>query len=168
MAKWMLMFFLVFISNLNGEVTDMRITSSAFNENGSIPSKYTCDGENISPPLHWDGAPAGTKSFVLIVDDPDAPSKVWTHWVVYNISPTTTECKEGAAPAGSSQGVNDFGKAKYGGPCPPSGTHHYFFKLYALDTTLPLTQGATKQQVEKEIKPHVLGETRLIGTYHRQ
>lgn len=146
----------------------LQLTSQAFNENGSIPSKYTCDGANISPPLGWTGAPPGTKSFVLIVDDPDAPSKVWTHWVVYNISPTTVECREGKVPIGSLQGVNDFGKVNYGGPCPPSGTHRYFFKLYALDTLLTLEEGATKQQVEKAIKPSILAEAHLVGTYSRQ
>lgn len=143
------------------------LKSSVFEENGSIPSKYTCEGENISPPLEWGGAPSGTKSYVLIVDDPDAPSKVWTHWVVYNISRTTVQCKEGCSPENSLQGVNDFGKVEYGGPCPPSGTHRYFFKLYALDAVLSLKEGATKQQVEKEIKSHILDEATLIGTYRR-
>lgn len=146
----------------------LHLMSSAFNQNGPIPSKYTCDGDNISPPLRWEGAPKETKSYVLIVDDPDAPRKTWTHWVVYNISPTTSECKEGAAPGGALQGVNDFGNANYGGPCPPSGTHRYFFKLYALDTVVTLPRGASQQQVEAQIKPHILGEAQLMGTYSRK
>ena len=145
----------------------LYLKSPAFRQNESIPSKYTCEGKNISPPLEWGGAPSETKSFVLIMDDPDAPSKTWTHWVVYNISESINGCKEGIAPENSLQGVNDFGKVEYGGPCPPSGTHRYFFKLYALDAVLSLKEGATKQQVEKEIKPHVLEEARLIGTYRR-
>lgn len=147
---------------------DFRLTSQVFKEGASIPSKYTCDGENVSPPLKWEGVPQGTKSFVLIVDDPDAPAKVWTHWVLYNIPPTNTECREGKAPSGALEGVNDFGEIGYGGPCPPSGTHRYFFKLYALDQLLSIPQGATKLQVEKAIKPHVLGEVQLIGTYKKK
>lgn len=169
MGRWILIIFLVtFSGHLKGEkATSLHLTSQAFNEKEAIPSKYTCDGENISPPLQWEGAPTGTKSFVLIVDDPDAPSKTWTHWIVYNISSGTTECKEGAAPYGSLQGINDFGQTEYGGPCPPSGTHRYFFKLYALDELLTLPQGAEKQQIENKIKGHILAEDRLIGIYKR-
>lgn len=149
-------------------MADFHLTSQAFNESEAIPSKYTCEGKNVSPPLHWDEMPKQVRSFVLIVDDPDAPSKTWVHWVLYNISAETVECKEGTVPPGALQGINDFGNTSYGGPCPPSGTHRYFFKLYALDTLLTLPQGATKEQVENAMKGHVFAETQLIGTYKRQ
>lgn len=145
----------------------LHLTSQVFKENESIPSKYTCEGENISPPLQWEGIPEGTKSLVLIVDDPDAPRGTWTHWVVFNILPTSTGSKEGHSPEESLQGINDFGDIKYGGPCPPSGTHRYFFKLYALDERISLPKGATKQQVEKAIEGHILGQAQLIGTYRK-
>lgn len=161
-----LMLFLVTSLTLQG--AEMDLTSQAFKDSGSIPAKYTCDGDNISPPLKWGGAPKETKSFVLIVDDPDAPSKVWTHWVVYNIPSSITESQEGSFPKGALQGVNDFGHMEYGGPCPPSGTHRYYFKLYALDDQLKLPQGASKQQVEKEIKPHILAQAQLMGKYSRK
>lgn len=145
----------------------LQIKSQAFQENGGIPEQYTCDGKNISPPLNWQGAPEGTQSLVLIVDDPDAPSQTWVHWVVYNISPTTAGSVEGAAPQGALQGTNDFKKASYGGPCPPSGTHRYFFKLYALDAPLKLSSGATKNQVEEAMQGHILAQSQLMGTYSR-
>ncbi len=147
---------------------DFHLTSQAFKGNESIPSKYTCEGENVSPPLRWTGAPQGTKSFVLIVDDPDAPSKTWIHWVVYNIPETISESKEGSAPSGALQGVNDYRSNDYKGPCPPSGRHRYFFKIYALDQPLQLPKGATKQQVEKAMQPHILGKAELIGTYQKK
>jgi Raf kinase inhibitor-like YbhB/YbcL family protein len=169
MKSWMLIIFLaIFSGHLTGEEPmSLRLVSQVFKNNEAIPSKYTCDGKNISPPLKWEGVPQGTKSLVLIVDDPDAPSKTWTHWVVFNISSTTTECREGAAPDGSLQGINDFGQAAYGGPCPPKGMHRYYFKLYALDASLTLQEGATKEQVETEMKAHILAEAQLIGTYSR-
>lgn len=145
-----------------------HLRSPAFKEGEAIPSKYTCDGENISPPLLFENTPQGTKSLVLIVDDPDAPSKTWVHWVVYNIPATTAEAKEGKALSGSIEGLNDFGDRSYGGPCPPSGTHRYFFKLYALDQLLSLKEGATKEQVEKAMQPHILAEAQLMGTYSRK
>lgn len=145
-----------------------RLTSQAFKEGQSIPSKYTCDGDNISPPLHWEGIPENTRSFVLIVDDPDAPNKVWSHWVVYQIPPGARDFKEGMPPEGCVEGLNDFKEIGYGGPCPPSGTHRYFFKLYALSESPSLPQGATKQQVEKAIAPYIISHTELIGTYKRR
>lgn len=146
----------------------LQLTSSAFNESGSIPSQYTCDGDNISPPLSWQGVPEGTKSLALIVDDPDAPSKTWVHWVVYNIPETVHEALEGQSPKKSLQGTNDFHDMGYGGPCPPSGSHRYFFKLYALGSTLTLAPGATKQQVEQAMEGHILEKTALIGVYERR
>lgn len=162
------LFLTFFLAALEPEEATMNLTSKAFREKGAIPEKYTCDGENISPPLRWEGAPEGTKSFVLIVDDPDAPRKTWVHWILYNISATDHECAEGRVPSGAIQGVNDFGQALYGGPCPPSGVHRYFFKLYALNQTLTLSKGATKEQVEKAMAAHILGQAELIGTYSRQ
>lgn len=146
----------------------MNLTSSAFKNTEALPSQYTCDGNNISPPLQWEGAPAGTKSFALIVDDPDAPNKVWTHWVAYNIPASVTESPEGHAPSGSVQGMNDFGHARYGGPCPPSGSHRYFFRLYALDQPLALAKGATREDVEIAMRSHILEEAQLMGTYQRK
>ncbi len=145
----------------------MKLTSPAFRHNETIPSKYTCDGENINPPLEISGVPKDAKSLVLIVDDPDAPSKTWTHWIVYNISPETKEIIENSTPGGT-QGMNDFGKSEWGGPCPPSGTHRYFFKLYALNKTLDLPNNITKEQLEKAIEGAILDTAELIGVYKRQ
>jgi Raf kinase inhibitor-like YbhB/YbcL family protein len=151
----------------------MQITSTAFIEGSMIPSKFTCDGWDISPPLEWKDIPAGTKSFALISDDPDAPMGTWVHWVVYNIPPTITGLGENVKPDkefknGMRQGNNNWPKIGYGGPCPPSGTHRYFFKLYALDTMLDLKSGATKAQLLEATKGHVLAETQLMGKYKRQ
>lgn len=152
-----------------------KLTSSAFVEGGSIPTKYTCEGQDTSPPLAWSSAPSGTRSFAMIVDDPDAPDPAhpkmtYVHWVAYNIPATVTELSEGAGkgamPAGSSEGLNDWKKAEFGGPCPPIGTHRYFFKLSALDTTLNLSR-PTKSDLENAMKGHVLGTTQLMGTYHK-
>lgn len=161
-----LIFLLILVSNLESmEYMNFRLTSKVFKEHQSIPIKYGCNGENISPPLEWEGAPPETKSFVLIVEDPDAPSKVWSHWIVYNIPASIHESKEGKPPKDALEGINDFGDIGYGGPCPPSGTHRYFFKLYSLNRLLDLDQGATKQEVEKAIQNHILKETQLMGTY---
>lgn len=145
----------------------MKLKSSAFENNTMIPQKYTCDGENISPPLQIEGVPEGTQSLVLIVDDPDAPMGDWVHWLVWNIKADTKEIAEGQVPEGSFQGTNDFGRLDYGGPCPPSGTHRYFFKLYALDTTVNLAEGARKKDLESAIEGHVLEQTSLVGLYKR-
>lgn len=146
--------------------TRMQITSSAFTNNGSIPSKYTCDGEDISPPLSFVNIPKNAKSIALIMDDPDAPVGTFVHWVVWNISPDKTTISEGEKlPA--IQGRTDFGKIGYGGPCPPSGTHRYFFKLYALDNILGLTEGSTKQDLEKAMINHIIDQAKLIGKYSR-
>ncbi|RMG60990.1 MAG: YbhB/YbcL family Raf kinase inhibitor-like protein [Deltaproteobacteria bacterium] len=146
---------------------DLKITSPAFGHMEMIPSRYTCDGEDVNPPLKIENPPEGTKSFALIVDDPDAPVGIWVHWVVWNIPGDVREIAEDSVPEGARQGRNDWGKNKYGGPCPPSGTHRYFFKLYALDTTLDLPEGSTKSDLERAISGHVLGKAELIGLYRR-
>lgn len=148
--------------------SNMKITSSAFLHNTNIPSKYTCDGENVNPPLQFLDVPESTKSLVLIVDDPDAPAKTWVHWVVYNINPSVKEIAENSVPQGSTEGVTDFGKHGYGGPCPPSGTHGYFFKLYALDFIIPsLDILVNKEVLEKVMKGHIIDKSELIGFYSR-
>lgn len=151
----------------------MELTSSAFSEGGMIPKKYTCDDMDVSPPLKWHNAPEGTESFVLIADDPDAPMGTWVHWVLFNLPAGTTELPE-AFPAkekfdnGAVHGKNDFGRYGYGGPCPPGGTHRYFFKLYALKRKLALKPGTTKKDVIKAMKNYILAECRLMGKYKRQ
>ncbi len=151
---------------------NMELTSSAFNEGAMIPGKYTCDGADVSPPLNWGALPAGTKSLALICDDPDAPVGTWVHWVYYDIPAGTEGLPENVAPderptEGGTQGINDFRKIGYGGPCPPGGTHRYYFKLYALDTTLNLSSGATKKQLLKAMEKHIIGQTQLMGKYRR-
>ncbi|WP_225896402.1 YbhB/YbcL family Raf kinase inhibitor-like protein [Amazonocrinis nigriterrae] len=151
----------------------MKLESTAFDANGLIPAKYTCDGADISPPLIWDEVPKGTQSIVLIVDDPDAPGGTFVHWVVYDIPATIRQLPEKIAavkplPDGGVQGKNDFGKLGYGGPCPPSGIHRYFFKIYALDQELSLPAGATKNQILTAIESHILAKADLIGRYKRQ
>lgn len=146
----------------------LKISSTAFAHNGPIPSKYTCDGADVSPPLAIENVPAGAKSLALIMDDPDAPAGTWVHWVMWSIEPSTKEVRENTVPAGASQGITDFRKAKYGGPCPPSGTHRYFFKLYALDAVLALAPNAGKAAVEAAMKSHILAQTELIGLYTRK
>ena len=153
----------------------MTLTSPAFKQSGQVPSKYTCEADDVSPPLVWEGVPKGTKSLVLIIDDPDAPDpkapqRVWVHWVVYNIPPNVKDLPENASkvglPQGATVGLNDFKKAQYGGPCPPIGRHRYFHTLYALDITLDL-KSATKSQIEQAMKGHVLTKAELIGTYQK-
>lgn len=146
---------------------NMKLTSPVFEDNKFIPSKYTCDGENINPPLKISEVPEGAKSLVLIVDDPDAPIGIWDHWILWDISPSISIIKENSIPKGSVQGENSFGKKPYGGPCPPGGTHRYFFKLYALDKILELSDRTTKKELEKEMKNHILDKTELIGLYKR-
>ncbi len=146
----------------------MRLTSSAFENNQFIPAKYTCDGEDINPPLLISDVPEGTKSLVLIVDDPDAPMGTWDHWVVWNINPSTEKIEEGQTPEGAVEGMNDFQKHPYGGPCPPSGIHHYHFKLYALDKILDIDASSRKEDVEKAMEGSILAQSELIGLYQRQ
>lgn len=147
----------------------MKLTSPAFSHNKAIPAQYTCDGANISPALQWSDIPEYTNSFALIVDDPDAPAKVWVHWILFNIPDTTQSLFENSKIGPFLQGATDFnGKRGYGGPCPPSGTHHYHFTLYALDIMLDLPAGANKEELIKAMHDHILEQTTLIGTYQRK
>jgi Raf kinase inhibitor-like YbhB/YbcL family protein len=146
----------------------IKLTSPAFKQREHIPSKYTCDGTDVNPPLMVENIPPKAKSLALIVDDADAPRGRWVHWIVWNIDPGTREIKEKSVPAGATQGMNDFGNRDYGGPCPPSGTHRYFFKLYALDTALTLGPNTTKAALEIAMKEHILAEAELIGLYERK
>ncbi len=151
---------------------ELKVTSTVFQQGGVIPAQYTCDGADISPPLTWTGGPGGTQSYALIADDPDAPVGTWVHWVLYNIPATATSLPENVAKKeslsdGTVQGVNDFKRYGYGGPCPPGGTHRYFFKVYALDTVLKTGPGLTKKKLLREIEGHILGQGELMGTYSR-
>lgn len=151
----------------------MQLTSPAFKAGGMIPVEYTCDGPNVSPPLFWTDAPAGTKTFALIADDPDAPGKIWVHWVVWNIPTSTSGLEENlpktaSLPNGAQQGMTDFRQIGYGGPCPPSGTHRYFFKLYALDIMLDFPSSTTKGGLERAMNGHILAQAELMGKYRRQ
>ncbi|MFQ5532982.1 MAG: YbhB/YbcL family Raf kinase inhibitor-like protein, partial [Candidatus Methylomirabilales bacterium] len=148
----------------------MQMTSQAFEAGGMIPAKYTCDGPDVSVPLRWTDPPAGTQSFALIADDPDAPVGTWVHWVVWNIPASASGLDENlpktaSLPNGAKQGTTDFRRIGYGGPCPPSGTHRYFFKLYALDTTLDLPSSTTKRDLEQAIEGHILAQAELMGRY---
>lgn len=154
-----------FLASGYADTVKMTITSPAFKHQEEIPARYTCQGNNINPPLAFSNIPVGTKSFVLIVDDPDAPMGTWVHWVVFNILKTTISIAQQSVPG--IQGLNDFGNNTYGGPCPPSGTHRYFFKLYALDTILSLIEGSSKATVEKAMQSHILSEATLIGLYKK-
>lgn len=154
----------------------VTITSPAFSHNGEIPTRHSCDGEDISPALEWSGLPEGTKSIALIVDDPDAPDPaapkmVWVHWVLYNIPPGATglpeDVKPQDLPSGTQEGLNDWKRTGYGGPCPPIGRHRYFHKLYALDVVLPELGKPTKKDLEKAMEGHILAEAELVGTYQR-
>jgi Raf kinase inhibitor-like YbhB/YbcL family protein len=151
----------------------MRMTSASFDREGPIPSKYTSDGENISPPLAWTGAPPGTKSFALIVDDPDAPDPksprmTWVHWIAFDIPPEVSAIAEGDLPDGAREGLNDWRGIGWRGPSPPVGRHRYFHKLYALDTTLPNISRPDKATLERAMRGHVLAETSLVGTYEKK
>ncbi len=151
-----------------GKMGEMKISSPAFSDNGSIPAKYTCDGADVNPPLVIEHVPAAARSLALIVDDPDAPVGMWVHWVVWNIDPNTAEIRENSVPPGASQGKNDWHRNSYGGPCPPSGTHRYFFKLYALDTPLDLGPGTTKSDLERAIERKTIATAQVIGVYKRR
>ena len=147
----------------------MKIISNAFENEKVIPPKYTCDGSDISPLLLWDDVPGNTKSFVLIVDDPDAPHGTWDHWILFNIPNNVRKLSENisALPEGTREGKNSWDKTGYGGPCPPSGVHRYFFKLYALDSVLTLNNGANKTEILDAMKNHIIGEASLLGKYER-
>jgi len=155
------------IASFAEEGAKMKITSSAFQEGGNIPSKFTCDGSDTSPPLQITGVPSEAKSLVLIADDPDAPSGLFTHWLVWNIPPQTNSIAEGGAPKGV-HGTNDFGKSGYKGPCPPPGTHRYSFKIFALDRELDLRALAKRSQVDAAMKGHVIAQGELVGRYARR
>jgi len=146
----------------------MKITSPVFQNNSYLLAKYTCDGENINPPLQIEEMPTGTQSLILIVDDPDAPGGTFLHWLVWNINPDTSVIEENSLPLGAKQGRNDFGKNNYSGPCPPSGIHRYFFKIYALDKKLDLPEGANLNQIHQAIQDHLLDEAQLVGLYQRK
>ena len=153
-------------SSAEGADSGFKITSSAFGEGKEIPKRFTCDGENVSPPLAWTGAPAGTKAFALILDDPDAPSGLFTHWIVLNLPASTHSLPEGVKPS-ANQGTSDFGKVGYGGPCPPRGRHRYFFHLYALKDELSGLKSPKRKEIDAALKGHVIGEAVLMGTYQR-
>jgi len=146
----------------------MELTSPAFENNKPIPAKYTCDGADISPALQIKGIPSGTQSLVLIVDDPDASRGDWVHWTVFNIPPISTDIAEGSIPEGGTQGMTDFGKPGYGGPCPPSGAHYYQFKLYALSKILSFANFPTKKELEESMKDFIIEQTVLVGQYSRR
>jgi len=152
---------------------EIKLTSAAFKEGQPIPRQYTCDGLNVSPPLEWTGVPKTAKTVAIVADDPDAPAGTWVHWVVYDLAAENISLVENLPPtenlkAGGFQGTNDSRKIGYGGPCPPSGTHRYFFKIYAVDSELPLKAGATKAEVEKAMEGHIVAQGQLMGTYSRQ
>ena len=149
----------------------LLLNSRVFNEGGGIPLKYTCEGDDVAPPLEWDGVPENAQSLVLIVDDPEAPKMTWTHWVVYNLPPDVKGLPEGATaeilPVGTQQGLNDWQNIGYGGPCPPTGRHRYFFKLYVLDTVLENLDSPTKAEVEAAMQGKVIVQAELVGTYKK-
>lgn len=145
----------------------LTVTSQAFENGKTIPSKYTCDSENVNPPINIVGVTNNVKSLVLIMEDPDSPGKVWNHWLIWNINPASINIPENNVPSGAVQGKNDFGQNKYGGPCPFMGTHRYFFKVYALDTTLNLTEGASRSELDQAISSHIIATGELMGTYKK-
>ncbi|MCE8162993.1 MAG: YbhB/YbcL family Raf kinase inhibitor-like protein [Candidatus Moeniiplasma glomeromycotorum] len=147
----------------------MKLTSSAFTHQTSLPSRYTCDGKNVSPPLTWSEIPPATQSLVLIMDDPDAPGGTWDHWIIFNLPPNLNSLPEGINqfPSGTKLGKNSWGQTEYGGPCPPDRQHRYFFKLYALNTVLDLPPGASKSQIQQALKGKIIEKTELIGLYAR-
>jgi Raf kinase inhibitor-like YbhB/YbcL family protein len=145
--------------------SSISVTSPAFQAGGDIPAKFTCNGANMNPELRISGVPNEAKSLVLIVDDPDAPHGLFTHWIAWNIDPKTTDIGENSAPAGGVQGANDFGKRNYGGPCPPSGTHRYFFKIFALDTRLDLKPSARRAELDAAMRGHTVAQGELMARY---
>ena len=157
---------IVFPRSISEDIETLTVSSIAFRDHAYIPIKYTCDGENINPPLTIQNIPEGTKSMVLVVEDPDAPIRTWVHWIVWNIPPTT-KVKEKLMPVLGVVGTNDFGKKKYVGPCPPSGVHRYFFKVYALNDLLNLKPTTTKLLLERTMSSHIIGFGELVGLYKR-
>lgn len=173
---WVLLFFLLGIplqGNAQPSEKAIKISSSAFKQGEAIPAKYTCDGENVSPPLSWTWYPKRTQSFAIIADDPDAPMGTWVHWVIYNIPASVNDLDENLAKTdtlqnGIMQGITDFRRPGYGGPCPPGGTHRYFFKIYALDIMLKAKPGLSKAELLKAMKGHIIAEGQLMGKYKRK
>jgi len=162
-------FFILGHLSTAGFAADLSLKSQAFAPNSQIPSQYTCQGDDVSPALVWQNSPTNTRSFVLIVDDPDATNGTWTHWILFNIPAVVQSLPESSkSPVGAISGRNSWGKTGYGGPCPPSGTHRYFFRLYALDTLLSLNASATVQDVTKAMQKHILANTELMGLYKKQ
>ncbi len=153
---------------INLDVPLMKLISPAFNHNSAMPAKYTCDGENISPPLDIGEVSEDTRSLVLIMDDPDAPGGTWLHWTLWNITPTTRAIGEASVPEGAVEGTTSFGNTGYGGPCPPSGEHRYVFHAYALDTELSLAGGASQEELEGAMAGHIIAQAELIGLYRRK
>jgi len=149
------------------KMTTLTITSQAFTDKGMIPSRFTCDGQDVNPSLEWGTMPTGTRTLALIMDDPDAPVGTWVHWVVWNIQSDTRNIKENSVPTGAFQGLNSWKRNAYGGPCPPSGTHRYYFKLYALDTALNLPRTTTKAELEAAMHGHILAQGEIMGNYRR-
>ena len=165
------LFLLTVSSAFSREATkagDFRVSSPAFEPNGTIPKKYGCEGENVNPPLRIENVPPGVKSIALIFDDQDAPRGTYVHWILWNIDPRTKEITEKSIPEGAIQGVNDFRKQNYGGPCPPTRPHRYAFKIYILDTLLDLHPNSAKPDLEKAMEGHILGQAQLKGTYKRK
>ena len=146
----------------------MKISSAAFENNSFIPSKYTCEGQEINPPLEFKDVPEDTKSLALIVDDPDAPMKTWVHWTIWNIDAKTTQILQNSCPKDAVEGITSFGRTGYGGPCPPSGTHRYFFKLFALDKMLDLSPNSHVRDIESTIERHIIQKAELIGLYKKK
>ncbi len=170
MIKWLCFLMLVILNYFWMEsAMALELFSPAFKQGQNVPKQYTCDGKDISPPLFWKDAPANTKSFVLIMDDPDAPAGTWDHWILYNIPASTTLLAENNQnmPEGTLTGKNSWNRLTYNGPCPPDREHRYFFKLYAIDTTLPINNGMTKKEVESAINGHVVASSELMAKYQR-
>lgn len=166
--RWIIVCLLLIV-NVKSFAMTFTLSSPEFEPNQSIPTKFTCEGANLAPTLIWQGFPEETKSFALIMDDPDAPMGTWVHWVLFNIPATTKHLNsQNSTPNGAVNGTNSWGKTGYGGPCPPSGQHRYFFKLYALDANLQLKYKATKEDLEEAMKDHILAKTELIGLYQKQ
>jgi Raf kinase inhibitor-like YbhB/YbcL family protein len=163
-AIWFAPAIFVGIFNMNA-ASSISITSPSFQAGGDIPTKFTCNGTNVSPELQISSVPNEAKSVVLIVDDPDAPRGLFTHWIVWNVDSKTTRVAENSSPTAGVQGINDFGKRNYGGPCPPSGTHRYFFKIFALDTKLELKPGARRAELDAAMRGHTLAQGELMGRY---
>lgn len=164
-AVLLLSFSIIEAEARNRERLTMRISSHEFGNNEFIPKKFTCQGKDINPAIIIEDIPDGVKSLALIVDDPDAPAGTWVHWVVYDI-PVISKIRENSVPG--KQGINDFRKKGYGGPCPPSGTHRYFFKIYALDTRINMSEGINKQNLERAMEGHILDKAELIGLYKKR